>query len=166
VRLVLSPMKSRRDIDSLRSGYCLAELLVVLSLVGISLSLGMAAFTHVLEHQQARGAAQTVQAAVAWAQVGAAWRDADSEVALTAGRLTVGSGPHNDPSDLGLVAPSASVSANVSRWQTARGVILRFLTPFGAPDSGGSLRIESGGASYKITVRPESGLTSRSWTGR
>jgi hypothetical protein len=68
--------------------------------------------------------------------------------------------------DLGLMAPSADVDANVSRWDTGDGIAIEISDPFGSPDSGGSFFIGTGAYVYKVTVRPESGLTTRSLVAR
>jgi type II secretory pathway pseudopilin PulG len=166
VLLVLSSMKGRQDITRPWLGYCLAELLVTMVLMGICLLMAAVSVCHGLERQQARGTAQVAQAAVARAQVSAVWRNGDARVSLVGGHVLIGCGQGGGTEDLGLLAPSAVISANVGRWEIAGGVLCHFLAPFGSPDSGGSIRIDSSGASYKVTVRPESGLTVRSWSAR
>jgi type II secretory pathway pseudopilin PulG len=162
----LSPMRARHDIACGSPGYCLAELLVTLALMGMCLAIAAVSVCHSLDRQQERGAAQAAQAAAAWAQAHVVWQGGEASVALVGGHLTVGYGSDSDPDDLGLLAPSATVTANVGRWLVAGGVVCHFLAPFGSPDSGGSLRIESDDSCYKITIRPESGLTVRTWSAR
>jgi hypothetical protein len=157
-------MGGRQDIACSVPGYCLAEVLVTMSLVGVCLMMAAISLGHGLERQQARGEAQVAQAAVAQAQASAIWTGAEASVSLVGGHVIVGRGPDCSADDLGVLAPAAVVSANVSRWECAGGILCRFLSPFGSPDSGGSIRIETGEASYRVTVRPESGLTVRSWS--
>ena len=72
-----------------------------------------------------------------------------------------------DPSgrggDLSGFVSTVEARANIARWNNGGGFIVRFLDPFGAPDSGGSLFFESASGAYRVTIRPESGLTTRRW---
>jgi type II secretory pathway pseudopilin PulG len=149
-----------------RSGYCLAELLVVLLLVGISLTIGATCIWRGLDRQQARGTAQSAQAAVAWAQLGVVWQGGEAEVSLGRSDIAVSHSLGRCGGNLGSLGPSSLVTANVSRWNTLGGVALRILGHFASPDSGGSLYVDGGDGAYRVVIRPESGLTARSWGAR
>jgi type II secretory pathway pseudopilin PulG len=164
VPVVLTPVKGRQDIRKAWPGYCLVELLLALFLLGIFLTTAAVSVGRSVDRQQARGISQVTQAAVARAQTHAVWQGGDASVSLAGGRVLVNCARVNGTDDSGLLSPSATVSANVTRWAIGGGVTFRFLAPFGSPDSGGTLRIESGGAVYKVIVRPESGLTARAWS--
>lgn len=159
-------MQGRQDIARPRPGYCLAELLLVIALIGICLLAATVCIRDGVDRQQARGVAQVAQAAVARAQASAIWLGGEARVSLARGHVIVDRGLDSATDDLGLLAPAAVISVNVNRWKTLDGVLFRFLAPFGTPDSGGSIGIEGGGASYRVSVRPESGLTARSWSAR
>jgi Tfp pilus assembly protein FimT len=147
-----------------RSGYCLAELLIVLSVIGICLAVGGVSLSRGVDGQQARSTAQSAQAAVAWAQVGVLWRGGERAVSVGSGGLAVEQSMGDQNGQLDSSASSVSVTANVTRWKTSRGVVLRILGSFASPDSGGSLYFNGGGGTYRVVVRPESGLTARSWS--
>ena len=91
---------------------------------GVTLSRGVAAV-------EARGAAQTWQAAGTWAQVGAVWQGSATEVDFESGHLAVRSDVGTSGGDLGGAAPAASAIANVVRWQQGQGVVVRFLAGIG-----------------------------------
>ncbi len=150
------------DIPRDPQGYCLAELMLVLSLLGIFLTLGMLQFSGGLSRQQARCAAQSSQAALAWAQTSALWRGGTYQVLLEGEDLTVTGLADDGDAASEVSTPACEVSSNVVRWNTSQGIRLRFLDPFGAPDSGGSLYFGSHTPDYRVTVRPESGLSVRS----
>jgi type II secretory pathway pseudopilin PulG len=162
----VGPMIVRQHSKVSHSGYCMAELLVVLSILGLCLAIGGVSFSECLHGQQARAAAQSAQAAVAWAQMGVLWRGDDRTVSLDSDGLSV---ERSAPVQSGLVdsfASTLTVTANVSRWNSAGGVALRILGSLASPDSGGSLYINGGGVTYRLVVRPVSGLTVRSRSGR
>ena len=145
-----------------QAGFSLAELLVVLAILGMCFAAGSAAVAPALQTREAKGAAQTWQAAAAWAEAGVVWEGGDARLTLDHGDLSL----HND---LGLCegsvggAPVApAVSTNVPRWQQGTGLTVDFGGGLASPDSGGSLYFASGGVAYRVIVRPESGLTTRS----
>jgi len=156
----------RRDDHDTRQGYCLVELLVVLSLVGAALALGARSLWPGVSRQEARGTAQSLQAAAAWAQVGVLWHGGEARVAVADGGLSVTQDLGECGGDLGTALPASPVSANTSRWRTAAGVAFSFKGMYACPDSGGSLYVDTGAGSYRVVVRPESGLTARSWSAR
>jgi hypothetical protein len=98
--------------------------------------------------------------------MGVLWRGDDRTVSLDSDGLSV---ERSAPVQSGLVdsfASTLTVTANVSRWNSAGGVALRILGSLASPDSGGSLYINGGGITYRLVVRPVSGLTVRSRSGR
>lgn len=139
--------------------------MLVLSLICIAFGIGYATLPISLHRQEARANSQTTQAAVAWAQMGVLWRGGVGEVAYDGTGLTVTNRatPSNWGGDLSGFVSTVEASANIARWDTGGGFTVRFLDPFAAPDSGGSLFFESAGGAYRVTIRPESGLTTRRW---
>ena len=159
-RQALLPLRpARAALD--QSGHTLVELLLVLTLLGLCLAGGGVALSHGITTVEARGAAQAWQAAGAWAQVAAVWQGATSDVHFASGRLAVSSDGGTSGADLGAAAPSVPVLANVVRWQEGEGVVVRFLAASAYPNSAGSLYFQTPGADYRVTVRLESGLTTR-----
>ena len=160
---------SRQILPSLRrcgaaidqNGHTLVELLFVLVLLGLCLAGGGVALSHGITAVEARGAAQAWQAAGAWAQVAAVWQGAPRDVRYALGRLAVSSDGEASGADFGAFAPSVPVLANVVRWQEGEGVAVRFLATSAYPNSAGSLYFQAPGADYRVTVRLESGLTTR-----
>jgi prepilin-type N-terminal cleavage/methylation domain-containing protein len=148
------------------NGYCLAELLIVLAILGICTAAGAASYSTGLRRQEARGAAQAWQAEAAWGQTGVLWQGGDTKVGFASGDLSVTHDLGLCGGNLGACAPASSVSANVPRWRTAAGAEVTFGGTLASPDSGGSLYFEALGGAYKVVVRPESGLTARSWVER
>jgi hypothetical protein len=53
------------------------------------------------------------------------------------------------------------VAVNVVRWESGRGVVVRFTGGTGAPNASGSLYFKAPGYAQRVTVRLESGLTTR-----
>jgi prepilin-type N-terminal cleavage/methylation domain-containing protein len=143
------------------SGHSLVEMLVVLALLGVSFAGGGLALSRGVQGVEARGAAQTWQAAAVWAQVAAVWEGAATEVDFDSGRLAVRSDLGGTGGDLGAAAPAAPAMANVARWQQGEGVVVRFLAGTGYPNSAGSLYFRAPSGDYRVTVRLESGLTTR-----
>ena len=148
------------------SGYCLVELLVVLGIVGVFAALGGVSLTRTLVRHEARGCAQETQAASAWAQLGVLWWGGTCELSVGGGTTAVGHDRGLCGGRLGTAGESPRITSNISRWTSPFGVALRFVGAFACPDSGGSLFIEAPGGTYKVVVRPESGLTVRSWVPR
>lgn len=159
-------MKGRLTSRVSHDGYCLAEALLVICLVGISFAIGFAVIPGSLNRQEAGALSQSTQAATAWAQVGVLWRGGVGQLAYDGTRLSVSNSLNGSGGDLGGLVPPISVRANIARWRVSDGFLVRFLDPFAAPDSGGSLYFEAGGGAYRLTIRPESGLTTRRWVAR
>jgi hypothetical protein len=134
----------------------------VLSLLSIFLVLGIGQFSGGYSRQQARSAAQSTQAALAWAQNSVLWRGGTHQVLVAGTSLTVSGPSGEDGETAGVSAPMSRVSSNVALWSTSEGIRLRFVGPFGSPDGGGSLYFGVDAPDYKVTVRPESGLSVRS----
>lgn len=132
----------------------------MLATLGVCLAIGATGVVDGLRAREAKGAAACWQSAAAWAQVEALCRGSETDLAWQEHDFSVDS-----PAGLGgqRVAglPGASVSTNVSRWRTSAGLTVGFTGELAAPDSGGSLYFASGGAGYRVAVRPESGLTAR-----
>ncbi len=148
------------------TGYSLAEVMLALSLLAISFTIGLFAFSSSLQRQEARASALSTQAATAWAQTGVLWLGGQGAVSYGDSGLAVCNEATGRDGDLSGLVPQARVSANISRWRTSDGVLLHFLDPFAAPDSGGSVFFECNDGAYRLVVRPVSGLTSRRWEGR
>jgi hypothetical protein len=146
------------------TAYCLVELLVVLVLLSACVAGGAAFSSRGLARQEARGSAQSWQAAAAWAQLGVLWHGGETQVHVTPDRLRLDHDIGSCGDDLGASAPHSPVSTNVGRWQTADGINVIFGGPLASPDSGGSLYWEGDGGTCRVTIRPESGLTTRTWT--
>jgi hypothetical protein len=144
-------------------GYCLVELLLVLALLGVGVACATAFSATGVCRQEARGAAQTWQAGAGWAQLGVLWQSGATELYLTSDGLSVSHDLGLCGGDLGALAPTATVTANVARWKTGDGVDVGFSGSLASPDSGGSLYFSAVGGAYRVVVRPESGLTARSW---
>lgn len=165
-RVVCVAMRHGPDINRLDSGYCLAELLLVLGLLGICVAIGCSEIAGGLNRGEARASAQATQGAVAWAQLGVIWRGGDCQVRQDAEGLTVSGIGADEHSALGCLAPVVDTDSNLARWNTSEGFSVKFLSPFASPDGGGSIFFGSGDRVYKVTVRPESGVTTRGWTTR
>jgi len=146
----------------LSGGFSLIELLFVLAVLGICLAAGSVSLAHGLSAQQARGAAQTWQTAVGWAQVGVVWQEGDAELGYGAAGLSLERNGNPMPADLGSVPPSIAITTNLERWRRADGVTVGFGGTFASPDGGGSIYFQSLGSAYRVVVRPESGFTVRS----
>jgi Tfp pilus assembly protein FimT len=144
------------------TGHSLIELLVVLSLLGAAFGIGAGFLGHGLRTLEARGAAQTWQAAATWAQTGAVWQGSANELQFESGRVAVAADTGASRGDLGVAAPDVGAVANVNRWQREHGVTVRFVGGTAYPNSAGSVFFDSPGSDYRVTVRLESGLTVRS----
>jgi prepilin-type N-terminal cleavage/methylation domain-containing protein len=147
---------------SLSGGYSLVELLLVLLVLGICLAFGAAALAGGLRTQEARGAAQSWQAAAAWAQVGVLWHGGATCLAYDSGAISLTHEYELCGGNLGSSAPAVHVTTNVARWAQGAKTAVGFSGYLASPDGGGSLYFQSGGSVYRVAVRPESGLTSRS----
>ena len=136
-------------------------MVVVLSLLGVCFASGGVLLARGLTAVEARGAAQTWQAAAAWAETGAVWQGVASDLSFESGRVAVGVDTGTWGGDLGASAPYADVFANVARWRQGEGVAVRFAAGTAYPNSAGSLYFKAPGGDYRVTVRMESGLTVR-----
>ena len=157
-------MQRRTNISS-SGGFSLIELMVVVVVLGICLAGGVAALSDGLSAVETRGAAQDWQAAAAWAQVGVLWQRGTTRAAYDSGSLSLFHDFGLCGGDLGRSAAATDVEANVARWRVAGGVAVTFGGNLASPDGGGSLHFQSNGSSYRVVVRPESGLTVRSPAG-
>jgi hypothetical protein len=144
------------------TAHSLIELLVVVALLGACFAIGGLFLSHGLSAVEARGAAQTWQAAAAWAQTGAAWEGSTSDLEFVSGRVTVAADVALAGGALGASSPAVLATANVVRWRKDQGVVVRFLGGSAYPDSAGSIYFHAPGGDYRVTVRLESGLTVRS----
>jgi prepilin-type N-terminal cleavage/methylation domain-containing protein len=143
------------------SGYALPELLVVLAVVSICLLAGSVSLTQGIRNGEARGAAQSWQAAAGWAQVGVLWHEGSAQLGYAREALTVSHDLGLCGGDLGSSAPAMPASTNVARWRDGDGVAVTFGGSLASPDGGGSLYFDALTGSYRVIVRPESGLTVR-----
>jgi prepilin-type N-terminal cleavage/methylation domain-containing protein len=142
-------------------GYSLIELLFVVAVLGVCLTVGSFSLAYGLRTQEARGAAQSWQAAATWAQIGVLWHGGSTETGYTAGSLVLSHDQGLCGGDLGPSAPAVPVRTNLARWRESEGVAVSFKGTFASPDGGGSLFFDTHQGSYRVVVRPESGLTTR-----
>jgi prepilin-type N-terminal cleavage/methylation domain-containing protein len=142
-------------------GYSLVELLFVLAVLGICISLGAVSLVHGMRTQEARGAAQCWQAAAGWAQIEAIWQGGSVRVNYAPGSLTLSGASAGSGGDLAGSIPLAPVTTNLARWRDASGATVEFGGALAAPNGGGSLFFGAESGSYRVIVRPESGLTIR-----
>jgi len=151
-----------RRIHIFRSGgYSLIELLLVLAVLGVCLAAGSLSLSRGLRVQEARGAAQTWQAAAGWAQVGVLWHGGAVRLSHQPGSLTLDHDLGLCGGDLGGLAPAVPASTNVARWRDGEMVAVKFGGDLASPDGGGSLYFDAIAGCYRVVVRPESGLTAR-----
>ncbi|MBN1629942.1 MAG: type II secretion system protein [Thermoleophilia bacterium] len=150
---------------SLSGGFSLIELMVVLAVLGICLAGGVAALGNGVSAVETRGAAQDWQAAAAWAQVGVLWQGGSTRVAYDSGSLSLSHEFGLCGGELGHSAAAAHVQTNTARWEAAEGIAVAFGGSLASPDGGGSLYFHNRGGTYRVVVRPESGLTVRSLEG-
>jgi prepilin-type N-terminal cleavage/methylation domain-containing protein len=151
----------RRIHISESGGYSLIELLLTVAVLGICLVAGSLSLIHGLRNQEARGAAQSWQAAATWAQIGVLWHGGSTETKYASGSLAVRHDLGLCGGDLGPSAPAVPVRTNLSRWRESGGVVVSFTGALASPDGGGSLFFDALQGSYRVVVRPESGLTTR-----
>jgi hypothetical protein len=144
-------------------GSSLLELLVVVAVLLVCVAATTFSLAHGLSRQEARGAAQDWQAAAAWAQLGALWQGGRVSAFYGSDGLEIAHDFGLCGSDLGSAAPSVGVSVNIRRWVDGDGASVSFIGPLAAPDGGGSLYFHASRSTYRVIVRPASGLTVRSW---
>jgi prepilin-type N-terminal cleavage/methylation domain-containing protein len=142
-------------------GYSLIELLLVLAVLGICLLAGSLCLANGVRIQEARGAAQSWQAAAGWAQLGVLWHGGSVQLECAPGTLAVSHEFGLCGGDLGSSAPAVPVTTNLARWRDGDCVAIRFGGSLASPDGGGSLYFDSLTGSFRVVVRPESGLTAR-----
>jgi hypothetical protein len=159
-------MGAKIHANLLRAGYCVVELVFTLSLLAVCAATGFAFAHAAFAREEARGSAQSLQAAAAWAQLGVLWYGGQTDLHCALDRLELRHNTGSCGGDLGALGPGSLVETNVERWQETDGIGVAFGGPLASPDSGGSLYLICGGGSYRVTVRPESGLTTRMWTER
>ena len=145
-------------------GHTLVELTVVMALLGICMVAGVVSLASGVGTQEARGAAQSWQAAAAWAQVGVLWHGGSVALDYEDGALELAHDFSLCGGSLGPSAPVVAASANVARWVAGGGVGVAFGGALASPDSGGSIYFDSLGTRYRVVVRPASGLTVRSFS--
>ena len=155
---------SRADISN-SPGYCLIELTVVILLLGVVIVAGSASLSVALRRAEARGSAQSWQAAAAWTQVGVLWQREGSLVRATSSGLQIAQGSAAQGGRLSSMTPACPVDTNVDRWRVFAGAEVGFLGRLASPDSGGSLYFRALRGAYRVVVRPETGLTTRAWMG-
>jgi prepilin-type N-terminal cleavage/methylation domain-containing protein len=143
-------------------GFSLVEVLVVMSILAILLAAGAGALGAGLGTQKARGAAQSWQAASAWAQVGVLYQGGATRVSYDGCVLTLSHEFGLCGGDLGSSPPAVGVESNVARWDRGAGVQVSYSGALASPDGGGSLFFAESGAGYRVVVRPVSGMTVRS----
>jgi len=144
-------------------GYSLVELTVVLFLLGVILAVGSTCLSNGARRQESRTSAQCLQAGAAWAQLDVLHHGGESRVELADQELSV---YHDSDSCGGRLADrlaDCELASNIARWNTVEGVAITFGGPAGSPDSGGSVYFQTTGGTYRVVVRPESGLTIRRW---
>jgi prepilin-type N-terminal cleavage/methylation domain-containing protein len=143
------------------AGYTLVEVLLVLAILAICLLVGSVSLVGGLRNEEARGTAQSWQAAAAWAQVGVLWHGGAAELVSAPGSLTVLHDFGLCGGGLGSSAPLSPESTNMASWRDGDAVSLRFGGALASPSGGGSIFFKALQGGYRVTVRPESGLTTR-----
>jgi prepilin-type N-terminal cleavage/methylation domain-containing protein len=145
------------------AGYSLIELLVVLAILGSAGALGTLSVCHGFRQEEARGAAQVWQAASALTQTGVLWRGRSGRLTYQRGNVSLSNDASLFGGALGALAPAAPAETNLERWATDDGVSVCFSGVLASPDGGGSIFFDSFAGRYRVTVRPETGLTARTW---
>jgi len=145
------------------AAFSLVELLVVLAVMSVCLLVALVTLPAGLSLHTARGAAQSWQAAAAWAQLEVMWRGGFSQVECDANTLTVAHNTAPAADAISGLAPASEVLTNAAAWRSGDVVVVRFSGVQASPNGGGSLYFGAQHGAYRIAVRPESGLTTRSW---
>ncbi len=146
-----------------KRGHTLIELVVVVALLGACTVVGVVSVASGVGAQEARGAAQSWQAAAAWAQAGVLWHGGSVALHYEEGTLATEHDFSLCGGSLGSSAPAATASANVARWIDGEGVAVSFSGSLASPDGGGSIYFDALRIRNRVVVRPESGLTVRSF---
>lgn len=152
----------RRPLVSSSGGFSLVELVFAVSVLGICAAVGIIAIDSGAAAREARSAAQSCQAAAAWAQVGVLWQGGDALVSYESGSLSVSHEYGLCGGSLDQLAAKVPVTTNPARWREGEGVGVTFGGVLASPDGGGSVCFHARATSYRLTVRPVSGLTVRS----
>ena len=139
-------------------GFTLVEVLVVVCLLGIAVAMPGLSLLRALDRVQARNTAQVLQGSITQAQMDAVRLGLDGRVLCTERSLQVG--PEGATFHAPISCPSPET--NVSRWRAPQGgVSIGLVSPFGSPDSAGSVIFLPGGGGVRVVVRMASGLTRR-----
>jgi hypothetical protein len=144
-------------------GFTLVELTLAVATLCIVVTIGSVSLARGLQHQEARGAAQAWQAASAWAQVGVLWQGGSGRLSYSGGAISLSHSASLLGGDMGAVAAAVAADSNSTRWIRDGGVTVSFSGVLASPDGGGSIFFRHPDGSYRVTVRPETGFTTRSW---
>lgn len=151
-----------RHVISYSDGFSLIELVLAVAVLGVCAAIGCVALDGAMSSREARGAAQSCQAAAAWAQIGVLWQGGGARLSYASGSISVVHDYGLAGGSLGRLAAEAPVTANPARWRDGDGAVLAFGGNLASPDGGGSVYFRGRGDVYRLTVRPVSGLTVRS----
>jgi prepilin-type N-terminal cleavage/methylation domain-containing protein len=152
-----------RSYSRLDHGFTLVELTIAVAMLCLVATIGSASLVRGLQRQEARGAAQTWQAASAWAQVGVLWQGGGGHLSYAGGVVSLSHSASLFGGAMGSVAPPVAADSNLTHWTSDDGVTVSFSGVLASPDGGGSIFFRHSGGSYRVTVRPETGFTTRSW---
>jgi len=146
-----------------QGAFTLTEVLFVLATLGICLAVGMAGIAGGVQVREAKGAAKRWQAAAAWAQAGVVWHAGSTRVVCSPNAVSLAHSEQLCGGHLGSSSPVVPSEANIPWWRLPYGTVVTFGGCVAAPDGGGSLFFgRLGLPQYRVIVRPESGLTTRS----
>jgi prepilin-type N-terminal cleavage/methylation domain-containing protein len=159
-------MKSRQTSTLRSTGYSLIEVMLVVALLGACVGAGAVSWCSNSARAEARGCAHAWQAAATVGQVEVRWRGGRSEASAGAHGVALAHDPNGSGLALEGRAPVCVVETNVGRWRTPDGAEVAFGGLVASPDSGGSVYFGAGEGSYRVTIRPETGLTIRRWVER
>jgi len=152
----------RRHTPIPSDGFTLTELVFAVAVLGICALVGIAALDSGVSSRQARGAAQSCQAAAAWAQVCVLWQGGDARLSYASGSVSVAHEYGLSGGSLGRLAAEAPLTVNTARWRDGEGAAVTFGGSLASPDGGGSVYFHGRADTYRLTVRPVTGLTVRS----